>query len=353
MRLVIVDPTTPKPYSLKTLKQDPLGGAEASVVRIAERLDATVIQHNRSTNEGRYRSSGNSIDPTHLVILRDPAYAVQLFVKYSKTKKFLWMHDLCGPGTEPGKDLTDHASALAELDVTIVCVSDFQAAEACRNFCSLPEIRRPHVKRVYLPVDVTDGESPATGFDNNKLVFFSSPHKGLDFALEVFAHLHHINDKLRLYVANPGYRLKELSKRAGVINLGSLPHHVVIEHMSNAMCTFYPNYVYPETFGLVLAESNALGTPVMTHPIGAATEILVGEEQFVAIPNTRFIADQVYRHFPLVRGYGERFLARIGCFSTYAQKIHAWQSGARPRVCGRVEFSFPSVMASWHQLLDS
>ena len=47
MRVVIFDPITPKPYSLQTLKCEPMGGTEATVVRVAERLDAVVVQHNR------------------------------------------------------------------------------------------------------------------------------------------------------------------------------------------------------------------------------------------------------------------------------------------------------------------
>ena len=58
---------------------------------------------------------------------------------------------------------------------------------------------------VYNPVDdslVPDG----TPVDERKLVFFSSPNKGLDFALDAFAALKDHMPDLRLVVGNPGYR---------------------------------------------------------------------------------------------------------------------------------------------------
>ena len=295
MRVLIFDPITPKPYSLQTLKCEPMGGTEATVVRVAEHLDGVVVQHNRFKDEGRYRSTVSSLDPTHLIILRAPELAVQLIDQYPKAQRFLWLHDL------PSEELRQHGALLANLGITIVCISDFQATEVRLKLSSLPEGQRPKIRRIYNPVDVPDLESGVKGFDSNKLVFFSSPHKGLDYLLYVFSYLHRINKHLRLYVANPGYYVKPFAEQPGVINLGSVPHHVIIEHVRAALCTFYPNYIRPETFGLALAESNALGTPVITHPIGAAPELLLDKAQFAAIPKTRAAADQIFRSFPACR----------------------------------------------------
>jgi glycosyltransferase involved in cell wall biosynthesis len=308
-------------------------------------LDAVVVQHNRLENEGRYRNSSSSLDPTHLIVLRGPEFAARLIDRYPGARKFLWMHDL------PGEDLREHGARLANSGTTIVCISDFQATQVRRTLSSLPEAKRPKVKRIYYPVDVPSQE--AREFDPNKLVFFSSPHKGLDYVLNVFSRLHRINRDLRLYVANPGYLLKTFAKRPGVINLGPVPHHVILEHVRAALCTFYPNYVCPETFGLVLAESNALGTPVITHAIGAAPEVLLDKDQFVTIPKARAAADKVFRYLPALRKMGEQVLANTRCYDEYAEKICAWQSGKRPSVSGRAEFSFSSVIAAWGELLDA
>src|SRR5690348_10745745 len=53
--VLFFDPGCPAPYSRLTLDEAALGGTEATVVRIAEALDAVVIQHNRMQAEGRYR----------------------------------------------------------------------------------------------------------------------------------------------------------------------------------------------------------------------------------------------------------------------------------------------------------
>ena len=52
MHMLFIDPVTPKPYSTETLRNQPLGGTEATVVRVAEYLDAIVVQHNRTENAG-------------------------------------------------------------------------------------------------------------------------------------------------------------------------------------------------------------------------------------------------------------------------------------------------------------
>ena len=53
-RIVFFDPMCPAPYSRATLDARALGGSEASAVRVAEALDAVVMQHCRHYAEGRY-----------------------------------------------------------------------------------------------------------------------------------------------------------------------------------------------------------------------------------------------------------------------------------------------------------
>src|SRR3954454_13354636 len=44
-RIVFYDPVCPAPYTRATLEPRALGGSEASTVRVAEALDAVVMQH--------------------------------------------------------------------------------------------------------------------------------------------------------------------------------------------------------------------------------------------------------------------------------------------------------------------
>jgi glycosyltransferase involved in cell wall biosynthesis len=349
MQMVIIDPVAPKPYSAQTLKEQPLGGTEATVVRIAEAMDAVVLQHNRSVDEGRYRALTAEVAPTLVVALREAAAALAMVERFPAAHHLLWLHDLAGPNSDRGRKLLTFAPRLAAAGVTIVCVSDFHAAEVRSTFAGLAIAQRPHVVRVYNPVDVAAGGDAA--YDPNKLVFFSSPHKGLAFTLSLFNYLHARQPALRLYIANPGYLPNETRQWPGVVNLGAVPHHVILGHVRTALCTLYPNYVYPETFGLALAESNALGTPVLTHAIGAAAEVLNGDGQLIDVPAIRGVADSVFWRLPGLRVAGEAALCRLGFARAYAKRIDLWRDGGgRPAVVGRPGFAIEAVCADWRAL---
>ena len=349
MQMVIVDPVAPRPYGAQTLKEQPLGGTEATVVRIAEALDAIVLQHNRTDDEGRYRPLTADVTPSLVVTLREAAAALAMVERFPAARHAMWLHDLAGPASDRGKKLLGFAPRLAAAGVTIICVSEFHAAEVRSTFASLDAAQRPQVMRIYNPVDVA--AAAPTAVDPDKLVFFSSPHKGLDYTLSLFAHLHARQPALRLYIANPGYLPSVARKLPGVINLGAVPHHVILGHVRSALCTLYPNYVYPETFGLALAESNALGTPVLTHAIGAAAEVLNGDGQMIAVPAIRSLVDSVYWRLPRLRTIGEAALNRLGFARAYADRIDLWRGGGRPVVAGRAEFAIDAVCAHWHTLL--
>jgi glycosyltransferase involved in cell wall biosynthesis len=347
MRMVLFDPVAAHPYSPATLRQRPLGGTEATVIRVAEAMDALVLQHNREKNEGRYRTPAAQADPTHLVVLRDPEAALVIGGRYPRAHKMLWLHDLAGPANDRGKKLLACGPRLAAEGITVVCVSDYHAHQVRDNFMSLPAAERPQVVRIYNPVDVSGVAGEPIAVDPCKLVFFSSPHKGLDHALTVFSQLRAKDRALRLYIANPGYFPSITKQWPGVVNLGAVPHHIILRHVKSALCTFYPNFIYPETFGLVLGESNALGTPVLTHGIGAAAEVLNGDGQVLAIPRGRHFAYRVSRRWPLLRPCGEAALALLGWSGPYRARIRSWQEGNRPLVSGRPEFSIENVVASW------
>lgn len=368
MQTVIFDPVAPFPYSLETMRSQAMGGTEATVVRIAEGLDAIVLQHNRVFDDGRYRRAASPVDPTQLVVLREAAAALAQQRRFPRARTWLWLHDLAGPDNGRGARLLGHAANLAAAGITLICVSDFHAAQVRLLLEALPERERPRVVRIYNPVEVAvngpvsvssdipsaaQAAALAQPYDRNKLVFFSSPHKGLEYALHLFRHLHRNNPALRLYLANPGYRSAALVDQPGVINLGALPHQDIIAHLRTALCLFYPNYEYAETFGLLLAESNAVGTPVMTHALGAVDEVLCGEGQILAVPGVRALADSVFWRWPVLRDAGERGLNMLGAARGYRDLLRRWQDGQRPLVGGQPRFAPETVLAAWRaQLKD-
>src|SRR5262249_5426393 len=132
--------------------------------------------------------------------------------------------------------------------------------------------------------------------DRSRLIYFSSPNKGLQHTLAVFRRIRHADPTFTLSVANPGYAALDvdgLAQLDGVVPLGALPHHQAIEHVRGSLCVLALNHVYPETFGCVFAEANAVGTPVLTHPHGAAPEVLSDHSQLLDVRDADAVVSRV------------------------------------------------------------
>jgi glycosyltransferase involved in cell wall biosynthesis len=87
--------------------------------------------------------------------------------------------------------------------------------------------------------------------------------------------------ELLLAIADPGYLSWDTGPVPdGVIFLGSLSHPALIRQMRRSLCLFNSQTSFAETFGLVLAEANAVGTPVLVHRgLGANDEIVSDSDQ--------------------------------------------------------------------------
>jgi glycosyltransferase involved in cell wall biosynthesis len=174
---------------------------------------------------------------------------------------------------------------------------------------------------IYNPID-NDLTPDSTPVDKNKIVFFSSPHKGLKRTLEVFKNFANFPElaDVKLYVANPGYFPDhELKDIPNVINLGSLSHPDVIREVRNALCVFHLNNVFPETFGLVHAESNAVGTPFLSARFGATAELADHPAEFIDVSDNKAIIDRIIQ----------------------------WKTVDRPRVRGGPQFRLKNVLRDW------
>jgi glycosyltransferase involved in cell wall biosynthesis len=325
--VLFIDPVCPKPYCPLTLETEALGGTEATVVRVTESLaryhDVTVYQHNReqlvvSPKGVTYIGAPHRVvlTPDVVILLREGGYLKAVREAYKNAKLYLWAHDL------PDAWLTDCARAMAKTGATLLCVSEFHRT-ACIDWLQARGLPVPQVKVVFNPIDDALQSIPSVRVKKNKLVFFSSPHKGLPIALHYLEGLRRFNPRYRLFVANPGY-LPSQGAGKGVVRLGSLPHSLILEHVRDALCVFYPNYVFPETFGLVLAEANAVGTPVLTHPHGAATEVL---------------------------GYGSKQLVDCREPKLVIDRLESWRAGDRPIVTANAEFRMSTILGRWRRLL--
>lgn len=348
MRILFYDGLTPFPYDAELMLSRGIGGTESTVVRIAEGLsvihEIAVAQRARSEPASpqpglRYVPLNEpqpfgTAPPDWIIVLRKHRHVPMLRARFPSADMILWIHNW------QRAEAAIQRIGLARSKCAVVTVSEahrlatehlingtpakmLSALAGCRQ--TIP------VHRVYNPIDERL-KPDSTPVDPNKLIFFSTANKGLNQVLSTFAKLYQALPSLRLYVAgetleslesNPRYG-DLLLKQPGIELLGRLPQHELFRHVRESLCVFYPQNMHPETFGLVFAESNALGTPVLAHDFGSAREILGSDEQLIETNDTQGI------------------LARL-------QK---WQNGERPQVSLRQDFKLERVIKDWRRLLE-
>ncbi|MFI4880112.1 MAG: glycosyltransferase family 4 protein [Steroidobacterales bacterium] len=351
--VLFFDPLCPRPYDEATLRGAGLAGTEASTVRIAAALDAWVSQHNRTQTAGRYRAPASFAEPKQVIVLRDPRALATAARLYPGARLYLWVHDRIEPGSSRARWFAAAAGELRRLQPDIICVSDYQRATVAATLARIPGCERLVVRRIYNPVD--DGIVPdGAPVDASKLVFFSSPNKGLRFTLDAFRALRRRMPDLRLCVGNPGYKDFAGVGIAGVEWLGSLPHAQVLAQARTALCTFSGNFVIPETFGLVFAESHAVGTPVLAPDCGAASEVLGNPREVLPVSFAQRAYEAPLRRLaPHWRTAAARVADTLGLFDAYIERIGSWRGGERPRVGPDPRFRLSVVAAQWRALLTT
>ncbi|WCR10681.1 glycosyltransferase [Paracoccus stylophorae] len=277
LRVAIVDTCSAKGYDLPDLAAHGLGGTEATILRVAVALapqfGVTLYQNGRAaqalSRAGRlcplaaaFAGAGADV----IVVVNRWKVALKLRRRHPDTPIFLWLH------VHPGRHNRAMGAALRSADIAVICVS---ASHARTLTAFLGPQALPRIGFIHNPIadDLHPDDTPR---DPDLLLFASSPHKGLTEVFGQFRTLRASLPKLRLAVADPGYlRWATGPAPEGVVFLGALPHPALIAQMRRALCLFYPQTGFAETFGLVLAEANAVGTPVLVHDgLGANAEIV-------------------------------------------------------------------------------
>lgn len=349
--LLFFDPSCQRPYDTRTLLEQASGGTEASLTRIADALGAYVMQHNRGEPSGRYLPPQALPGIDTVVLNRDARALAQVRALFPRARILLWVHDQLHPYSKRGRRLARSAALLKELAVTVVCVSDAQRRGVEATLRHIGAGTAVRAVTIYNPVDdaLLPGTQPP---DLDKLVFFSSPNKGLYFALDAFAALRRAMPGLRLVVANPGYKAGRSAAQPGVQFLGALPQARVHAEVRGALCTFCPNFLVPETFGLVFAESHALGTPVLTVDCGAALEVLGDPAQVLPLRRAWRLYEALMNPLPpAARRAPARLAAAAGLFDEFIERVRAWRAGARPLARPDPRFHLASVSAQWRALI--
>lgn len=325
-----------KYYDRNTLEKEPLGGTEATVVRIAEGLASlglkvAVVQSPSPTHDLKYfppiigqhcfffhSNDIETLQCKHFVQLRSN----QNGHLYPESKHYIWIHN----PIEPGFDLK-----LKEDDL-VIGVSRWHRNQMRQVMPSIES----QITYVYNPVledlyNQNDLEANSE-YNPNLLIWTSSPHKGLGKALDFLKQIRIQNPKMELLVFNPGYLnldVVNLSSIPGVHVYGAVSAAQVWRILRKGLCLFYPS-TYPETMGLVVAEANALGVPVITFKNGALKEVVSSDQQMIEIQNTETSEDEDQQ---------------------LITKVLDWSKNGRPKVAGKDEFKFGTVLLEWVKLL--
>lgn len=143
-------------------------------------------------------------------------------------------------------------------------------------------------KIVVIPnaIDISKFKNISTKKENNSIFFLSvldkfHRYKGLDYLLNALVEIKKNIPSIKLYVAGRGELLaeyKELTKRldleSNVIFLGYVSDEELIKYYNKSNAFVLPSIDHNEGFGIVLLESLACKTPVITTDIvGISKEI--------------------------------------------------------------------------------
>jgi glycosyltransferase involved in cell wall biosynthesis len=335
MKITFVDTKCPAPYDSEALRNRGLGGTEATVIRIAQALaqrhDVTVVQHNRlqpciespSLQFLPLDSLATAVRDAQHVVLIQKTRLIRQVARHSSARLWVWLHNYIKD--EVRFSWPDYLA----YRIGIICVSRTHAQHTQRylrrlpiNWASFGMLNRGGVLYHYNPLSEDWIPPSRMTRDPHKLISLSSPHKGLDQIVEAFRSVHAVDPRLKLYVADPGYIQHfdaTMLEAPGIVRLGSLPQSALLKHVQDALCVFYPQRKRPETFGLVYAEANAVGTPVLAHDFGSAREILAATNPPLDASEPRRIIDTV----------------------------QTWVAEGGPVVGPNPEFSLESVVMKW------
>ena len=327
--VAFVDPLAPHPYSGVPGALTGLGGTEMALVKVCERLAQTrqIVVHQRARQSldevvAGVRYAGFDVkrplanEPATIVVINSWKVALKLARSHPEARVLCWLHVF------PGRHNRSFAAELKAADIQIVCVSKTHA-DWLRQFLGA---EAPSIRFIYNPI--ADHLAPDdTPRDPDLLLFASSPHKGLGQVFRRFEALRERFPHLKLAVADPGYLAWPTGRvPAGIRPLGRLEHSDLIGWMRRALCLFAPQDEFAETFGLVIAEANAVGCPgLLQRGLGANDEVASDSGQCIDTSDPEMIAE----------------------------RIANWRTAepASPSAQARPDFRLSSVTAQWSALL--
>lgn len=291
MNILFYDTANIPAYSDKTLLMTGLGGTEATVVRIAHAISVYHTVYIAQANREEVLESCNvhyipldratQLTPDAVILLRDQKCIATIAQLFPNAKRYLWLHNL------PSKTLYSKRWELLHYQYEIIAVSHFHAEKIAKRIAGKwyqtffrAEVSIPiHV--LYNPIDDDLSPSSDVKVKCKQLIFASAPYKGLNYTLAVFNRVRKKFPDYTLLIATHCHRDREMIRQNQMSFLGSVRHSDLMQHLRESFCVFYPQISHVETFGLIYAEANAVGTPVLAHDFGSAREILSHPDQLI------------------------------------------------------------------------
>lgn len=318
-RIAFLDNTYPRAYQSDSIGREALGGTESSIIRTAQILSQNhqvmVAQKSRTeplqeskTLSFAPKTALDEFQPDVIVVLRKYPLLRRLRQQFPHAKLCLWLH------TYKPLEFGFKRLGLIKTQTTVICNSQTHAQHIDqrlhKGWTKLVFGLTNKVPITYCYNPIPQPQTLQTKRNLNQLVYLSSPNKGLPQVLKCFEYLQKHLPELKLLIANPGYKNHQQAQSVANIEwLGSLPHEQMMQILAESLCVFYPQNTFAETFGLIYAEANSYGTPVLAHDIGAAKEILHSNNPLVDVTDYQQVLSVIknwQKTFPQV-AYKQQF----------------------------------------------
>lgn len=288
MKILIVPVLAGKPWHGDTVLSEPLGGSEAAVAYLAQAFarhehDVTVVTSHPENPmkdlfgvqylpavQGVYEHLATTETYDAVISSRWPGV---LGLQWQAPIRALWLHDVA-----PQQPIKVNANRL-------VFLSRFQASTY-----GVGEERIGDGVH-FLIGDGVDANLVANiptveKRDDNKLIWASNPDRGLALAAYIMREVRkrwpdmklHVFGRASVYGWDTNVEWPNMPRSEDMENIvlhEPLPRAGLLAEMASAFCTFYPTF-WPETYCMATLESQAVGTPVISSPVGALPETVKG-----------------------------------------------------------------------------
>jgi glycosyltransferase involved in cell wall biosynthesis/2-polyprenyl-3-methyl-5-hydroxy-6-metoxy-1,4-benzoquinol methylase len=283
--------SNPAKFSGDELEKRGVGGAEGAIISLAKSLAKAfnVIVFCYCPEPGlydgvKYLDIGDTdfmrkFTTDLLIVVRNTRVIPDLKKAFNIDKLCLWTHDI--PESPVYRDLPE---AMQHIDKIIV-LSDWQKNAIIKQFQNInfkDDIwfkTRNGVNTEYYQDTVQ--RNPF------KMIYSSTPFRGLDVLLEVFPLIKnfvpqaelHIFSSMKVYGDNTpeAEEWKALYDKAshmeGVTYHGTVTRKELAKEMKSSAVLAYPNH-YPETFCITAIEAVTSGTPIVTSNLAALSEVV-------------------------------------------------------------------------------